>query len=107
MRGKKKGPGGLRGACAAPCLPRSFLQPGIEEELSAFGRSRVRPAGAALGPADRSVLCGRQVAPAPSIRSPAAELRTPQTIPSAAATAAKLNNPPRFYQTPLPRPLFF
>lgn len=57
--------------------------------------SRVRPAGAALGPAVRSVLSGRQVAPARSIRSPAAELRTPQTIPSAAAAdAAKLNNPP-------------
>lgn len=62
---------------------------------------RGRPADVAPRPGERAAPGGRQVAPAPSIRSRAAEPRTPQTIPGA---AAKLNNlpAPRRAQTPPP-----
>lgn len=62
---------------------------------------RGRPADVAPRPGERAAPGGRQVAPAASIRSRAAEPRTPQTIPGA---AAKLNNlpAPRRAQTPPP-----
>lgn len=92
-RGRRGGGGGVSwaaGACAPPCLPRSALP------------CRGRPAGVAPRPGERASLGGRQVAPAPSIRSRAAEQRTPQTIPSA---AAKLNNLPAPRALPKPPPL--
>lgn len=92
-RGRRGGGGGgvswAAGACAPPCLPRSALP------------CRGRPAGVAPRPGERASLGGRQVAPAPSIRSRAAEQRTPQTIPSA---AAKLNNLPAPRALPKPPP---
>lgn len=80
-------------ACSAPCLPVSARP------------CRGRPAGVAPRPGEPGGPAGRQVAPAPSIRSPAAEQRTPQTIPSAAAKLNNLPAPRALPEQPPPSPL--